>query len=151
MDEKEFSQETTRIKTKQKIRAGQAIFIIFIWLAIGTAAYHYFLEDWSFVESLYFSTATVTTIGYGDIHPTNDASRLFTVGYALLGVGIVLFSLSIVAQSVIEKPELEQYSRLEKSISGVRTKVFDGVKNVEDRIKERVETRKPQPKKKIYN
>ncbi|MBI4053239.1 MAG: two pore domain potassium channel family protein [Candidatus Diapherotrites archaeon] len=149
MDEKEFNQETTRIKVKQRIRAGQAIFIILVWLTIGTFAYHY-LEGWSFVESLYFSTATVTTIGYGDIHPTNDASRLFTVVYALLGVGIVLFALSIVAQSVIEKTEFEQYNRLEKSIFGVRTKVFDGVRNMEDRLKERAETRKP-GKKKIYN
>jgi len=150
MDKKEFTQETTRIKTKQRIRAGQAIFIVLLWLAIGTVAYHYFLENWSLVESLYFSTATVTTIGYGDIHPTNNASRLFTVGYALLGVGIVLFALSIVAQTIIERTEFEQYNRLEESLFGMRAKVFGGMKNVEDRIKERVETRRP-PKKKIYN
>jgi len=49
-----------------------------IILAVGTVAYHY-LEGWSWVDSLYFSVITLTTIGYGDFSPQTDAGKLFTM------------------------------------------------------------------------
>jgi hypothetical protein len=38
---------------------------------------------------LYFSVVAVTTVGFGDFAPTTDASKLFTVAYIILGVGII--------------------------------------------------------------
>lgn len=58
-------------------------------LAIGTVTYH-FLEGWSYIDSLYFSVVTLTTIGYGDFAPKTDTGKLFTVIYILLGIGIIL-------------------------------------------------------------
>lgn len=60
----------------------------FLLLTVGTVAYH-FLEDWSWVDSLYFSVVAVTTVGFGDLSPTTDASKLFTVVYILLGITII--------------------------------------------------------------
>lgn len=57
-------------------------------LGIGTVAYR-LLEDWSWVDSLYFSIVTLTTVGYGDLSPTSDASKLFTVLYLAVGVSLL--------------------------------------------------------------
>lgn len=57
-------------------------------LVIGTVAYRA-LEDWSWVDSLYFSAVAVTTVGFGDLTPSTDASKLFTVAYVLSGIGII--------------------------------------------------------------
>ena len=57
-------------------------------LAIGTIVYR-LLEDWSWVDSLYFSTVAVTTVGFGDLAPSSDASKLFTVLYILSGITII--------------------------------------------------------------
>ena len=57
-------------------------------LAVGTIVYH-FLEDWSWVDSLYFATVAVTTVGFGDLVPTGDGSKLFTVAYILIGMTII--------------------------------------------------------------
>ncbi|GMQ84900.1 MAG: potassium channel family protein [Acidimicrobiia bacterium] len=57
-------------------------------LAIGTVVFHY-LEDWSWVDSLYFSVVAVTTVGFGDLAPTTDAAKLFTVAYILAGISIL--------------------------------------------------------------
>lgn len=57
-------------------------------IATATVAYRY-LEDWSWVDSLYFSVVAVTTVGFGDLTPTTDAAKLFTVGYILVGLGII--------------------------------------------------------------
>jgi voltage-gated potassium channel Kch len=57
-------------------------------VGVGTVAYH-FLEGWSFLDSLYFSVVTLATVGYGDFHPTTAPAKLFTVGYILVGIGIL--------------------------------------------------------------
>ena len=57
-------------------------------LAVGTVVYH-FLEGWSWVDSFYFCTVAVTTVGFGDIAPTSDAAKLFTVAYIVTGIAIV--------------------------------------------------------------
>ncbi len=67
-----------------KVLLGSAVTVI----AVGTIAYH-ILEGWPFVDSLYFSVVTLATVGYGDLHPTTDAAKLFTIGYILMGIGIL--------------------------------------------------------------
>ena len=54
----------------------------------GTIVYR-ILEDWSWVDSLYFSVVTVTTVGFGDLAPTTDGSKLFTILYILSGITII--------------------------------------------------------------
>lgn len=59
-----------------------------VLIATGTVVYH-LIEDWSWVDSAYFSVVAVTTVGFGDIHPSTDASKLFTIFYILSGVAII--------------------------------------------------------------
>lgn len=55
---------------------------------IGTVVYRW-LEGWTVVDSLYFSVVTLATVGFGDLHPTTDAAKLFTVLYILAGLGVI--------------------------------------------------------------
>jgi hypothetical protein len=57
-------------------------------LAGGTIVYRV-LEDWSWVDSLYFSVITLTTVGYGDLTPSSSASKLFTVFYLVTGISLL--------------------------------------------------------------
>lgn len=59
-----------------------------VLIATGTIVYH-LIEEWSWVDSVYFSVVAVTTVGFGDLHPTTDASKLFTIFYILCGVAII--------------------------------------------------------------
>jgi voltage-gated potassium channel Kch len=72
-----------------------------ILLASGTVFYWRF-EGWSVVDSLYFSVITLTTVGYGDLAPTMTSTKLFTVVYILLGLGVLVSFLSAVAGHAVE-------------------------------------------------
>ena len=58
-------------------------------IGVGTVVYHY-LEGWSWIDALYFSVITLSTIGYGDFSPATDGGKLFTIFYILIGIGIIL-------------------------------------------------------------
>lgn len=100
----------------QKHHIVVAFCAVFAMISIGTFSYQ-ILEGWSIITSLYFSVATLTTVGYGDIHPTTDASRIFTVFYILIGVSIVLSSLTIIVTDRINNTasRVKKFSSLIKS------------------------------------
>jgi hypothetical protein len=87
-----FSREDKE-KKKIKHRIFSLLAMVFI-LLIGSTLVYSHLEGWSFMDSLYFSTITMTTIGFGDMHPTTPVSKLFTMLFVLTGVAIMLYTLS---------------------------------------------------------
>jgi hypothetical protein len=59
-----------------------------VLIATATLTYHA-LEDWSLVDSFYFSVVAISTVGFGDLTPSSDASKLFTVLYLGTGIAVV--------------------------------------------------------------
>ena len=66
----------------------------------GTIFYWRF-EDWTIIQSLYFGVVTLTTVGYGDLHPTTAGTQIFTIFYILTGIGVFVALLASVAQQYI--------------------------------------------------
>lgn len=94
--------------------------ISIIVLAIGTFSYSY-LERWSFVDSLYFSVITLTTIGYGDLSPQTVEGKLFTIFYIFIGIGIILSFINTVTSTTItvKKQKVINLSPKYLGLSGV--------------------------------
>ncbi len=59
------------------------------------------VEDFGWIDSLYFSVITLTTVGYGDLHPATAAGKLFTAGYVLIGVGVLVAFVTEIASSLM--------------------------------------------------
>ncbi len=104
------------------IRLASIIIVLIILLSVGTVTYKH-LENWTWIESLYFSAVTLTIVGYGDLHPTHDVSRLFTVVFVFTGVSFVLFSLTLIADAYFKYGHIRFENRvktLEQKISEKR-------------------------------
>ena len=82
-----------------KFRAVVA-WLLFIIL-IGTVFYH-LEEGWSWLDSLYFSVITLSTVGYGDFEPTTSASKIFTMVYIFLGISVFVSFASMLAKERME-------------------------------------------------
>ncbi len=63
------------------------LFIFIILLLLGSSAFYVKFEQWSIIDALYFSVMTMATVGYGDLTPTTDISKLFTTVYAFISIG----------------------------------------------------------------
>jgi hypothetical protein len=88
-------------------------------IGLGVLFYSLIVEKWSFQNALYFTIGTITTVGYGNLAPSSDFSKMFTVVYALSGIitlGVVLgmFGLWIVKQTQIGHAELQQRREMER-------------------------------------
>ncbi|MDX8350050.1 potassium channel family protein [Cognatiyoonia sp. IB215446] len=76
-------------------------------VAISTVVFVY-LEGWRPLDAAYFSVMTMATIGFGDLVPTTDAGKVFTVLFATAGIGLFVVLVStiatiFVANFVVEK------------------------------------------------
>jgi voltage-gated potassium channel len=89
-----------------------AFVLIFVLLTIGTIAYS-FLESWSYIDSFYFTAMTITTVGYGDLVPTTDVSKLFTVFFSFTGISIALVILVSLGKSYYDKERRAIHYRIQ--------------------------------------
>lgn len=71
-------------------------------IAGGVVFYHR-VEGLSWVDSIYLTVMTLTTVGYGDVSPQTAGGRLFTVFYVLLGIGLVAALVSEIARAIIDE------------------------------------------------
>lgn len=74
---------------------GLALFVAFV-LAAGTLFYRS-VEGWGWLDALYFSVITLTTVGYGDLAPATAAGKAFTIVYVLVGIGAFTAFITAVA------------------------------------------------------
>lgn len=101
---------------------------VLVLMLIGTLSYHE-LEGWNYIDSVYFTAVTLTTIRYGDLHPTTEAAKLFTVFFVFAGVSVVLFAFTLIGQHFIE--------RSQKSMVNVLSKTSGLAENYKEKIKKR--------------
>jgi voltage-gated potassium channel len=69
-------------------------------LIIGVSGYR-LLEGMSFIDALYMTITTITTVGFGEVQPLSPVGRLFTIGLIIGGVSIAAYALGSAAQFVV--------------------------------------------------
>jgi len=64
------------------------VYVLLFFIALGTTFFH-LAEGWTLVDSFYFTVTTLTTVGYGDLSPTTDLSKLFAAFFIIFGVAML--------------------------------------------------------------
>ncbi len=62
-----------------------------ILVLAGTFGY-YLIEEWTLFDALYMTVITLTSVGYGEVHPLSQAGRVFTILLLLGGVFTILYA-----------------------------------------------------------
>lgn len=70
-------------------------------LVYGVAGYM-LLEGWRFLDALYMTVITLTTVGFREVRTLDDGGIVFTLTVITIGVGLVLTTVTVVAQWVLE-------------------------------------------------
>lgn len=78
-----------------------ALLLLVSVLLLGTIGFT-LIEGWSAWDAFYMTLTTVTTIGYQEVHDLSAAGRAFNVVLIIVGVGTVLYTLSLLMALVVE-------------------------------------------------
>jgi voltage-gated potassium channel len=70
-------------------------------LVVGSLGFMW-LEGWNFCDSLYMTVTTLTTVGYGEIHPLDQAGRIYNMVLILSGMGVLFYIVGSLARAVVE-------------------------------------------------
>ena len=70
-------------------------------VAIGTTGY-ILIADMSFIDALYMSVITISTVGFEEVKPLGPGGRIFTMFLIVTGVGTALYLFTVAAELVVE-------------------------------------------------
>jgi len=112
-----FSKSFNTIKyvlRESKSELSITVFIAFILLIFSSTLMYYVENEaqpekfQNIGESLWWSVATLTTVGYGDIYPITGLGKFISAIIALIGVAFVALPTGIISSAFIEKIQKEK-------------------------------------------
>jgi len=86
----------------------------------GTIGYMV-IEGWGLLDSLYMTTITVGTVGFGEVHPLSSSGRLFTIVLIIASVGALGFAFGQLVEFVFEGriQEILEGRRMERRLANI--------------------------------
>lgn len=100
LQQKETVESRARAFLKRQKKNLRRIMIImgFYFLSV---MFYWNVEEWNVLDSFYFTTTTVFAVGYGDLVPTSDTSRMFTCFLIIIGLLVVFAELTSFIKGVL--------------------------------------------------
>lgn len=95
--------ELSTIKTVSSGYVKIAVTALFFGLSV---MYYRIAEGWSVADSFLFVIITISTVGYGTVHPTTNASRVYTIFLMIFGVVAIFSTLTSFVSKSIKKLKL---------------------------------------------
>src|SRR5262249_1017202 len=69
-------------------------------IAVGTTGY-VVIEGWTTFEALYMTVMTVTTVGFGEVHPLSERGKLFTIFLMLGGIFAMFYAAGEIIRAIV--------------------------------------------------
>jgi voltage-gated potassium channel len=76
--------------------------LLFVGLVAGGTAGYMLVEGWSFLDALYQTVTTLSTVGFREVHELSTAGRIFTMILIVGGVGVVFYTLTTAVATAVE-------------------------------------------------
>lgn len=77
----------------------KVLFLFILVIVIGILGYMYLSND-TFINALYMTIITITTVGFGEVHPLSENEKLFTIFLILMSIVILGLIASLITQYV---------------------------------------------------
>jgi len=81
----------------------------------------------SMLDAVWWTVATVTTVGYGDIVPVTDTGKIVAIFYMFFGIGVLAIFLSVLGTRFYKN----RFEQEEKKISHAQRLILDRMDDLE--------------------
>tara|TARA_B110000459_G_scaffold40115_1_gene43387 strand:+ start:52 stop:1077 length:1026 start_codon:yes stop_codon:yes gene_type:complete len=102
-----------------------AIALLILLLFIGVVGFRV-MSNYSWVDAIYMTVITVSTVGFGEVHPLDPQAKIFTVFLILTSVVIVGYAFKIITEYIISKNNLAELKqkKMQKKIDSLSNHVI---------------------------
>jgi len=108
--------------------SARLLHIVLLLVAViggGTVGY-VVIEGWSAFDALYMTVTTVSSVGYGEVHPLSKTGRAFTLVLIVAGLGTVLYGLSAITAFWVEGDlsHMWEKRKMERRLAALRDHII---------------------------
>ena len=104
--------------THNKVKIAICLLILVI---LGGTIGFILLEGWPFLDALFMTVITLSTVGFREVHQLSSAGCIFTILLIISGLGVFIFSLTVISTFILEGhfSGLVRRRRMERKIQGM--------------------------------
>jgi len=102
-----------------------AIILLLILLIIGIVGFKV-ISGYSWIDALYMTVITITTVGFAEVNPLDDFSKIFTIFLILTSVVIVGYALSVITEYILSRNNIEELKqkKMQKKIDNFKNHII---------------------------
>jgi len=102
-----------------------AIALLIILLIIGVVGFR-ILTNYTWIDAVYMTVITITTVGFGEVNPLDDDSKIFTIFLILTSVIIVGYAIKVITEYILTKNNIEELKqkKMQKKIDALSNHVI---------------------------
>lgn len=104
------------------VRIRGALIALLVLMIVGISGYVY-IEDYSALDAFYMTVITLGTVGFSEVKPLDPFGKVFTAILILVGLGIVAYAATSLAQIILEGKIFRQRRR-EKKVNTMKDHVI---------------------------
>lgn len=78
----------------------RVLIVLVLLTVVGTTGFA-LIERWSLLDALYMTIISLSTVGYGEVHPLSPAGRVFAMVFLIAGLGVFMFGVVMLGERVV--------------------------------------------------
>ena len=102
-----------------------AVILLLVLLVIGILGFK-FISHYSLIDAVYMTVITVTTVGFGEVQPLDDFSKIFTIFLILTSIIIVGYALRVITEYILSRNNIEELKqkKMQKKIDSFKNHII---------------------------
>lgn len=102
-------------------KINKTVLLVISIIAIGTLGYM-FLSHYTFIDALYMTVITVTTVGFGELRPFSPEEKVFTIFLILTSITVFGYAISAFSEYLVSGRLFEHFKhkKVEKQIAQLK-------------------------------
>ncbi|AUC75540.1 potassium channel family protein [Olleya sp. Bg11-27] len=116
---------TNPLITLYRSKIYTAVALLILLLIVGVLGFR-FMSNYTWVDALYMTVITITTVGFGEVQPLDDVSKIFTIFLILNSVVIVGYALTIITEFILSRNNIEELKqkKMQKKIDALNNHII---------------------------
>ncbi|HPF97997.1 MAG: potassium channel protein [Mangrovimonas sp.] len=102
-----------------------ALSMLLLVLLIGVLGFR-IMSGYSWLDAIYMTVITITTVGFGEVKPLDPQSKIFTVFLILTSVIILGYAITVITEYILSKNDVEELKqkKMQKKIDAFKNHII---------------------------